>query len=156
MLDMPLKTTITLDKSCTQRSAHSMTVSYLDIGKDAAVDWGNKDLCFTNTSSERVYICGYVTDDKRVRIGVFGRLLDNGMSITLEGQKTGTREFGTEYQMNFTMPSGSTKVLQKGKDGYSATTYKIWWDSEGNEIKREELCKSNYNATPQIIEYGVM
>ena len=140
----------------TQRSAHSMTVSYVDIGKDAAVDWGNKDLCFTNTSGERVYICGYVTDDKRVRIGVFGRLLENGVTITLEGQKTGTKAFGTEYQMNFSMASGATKVVQKGKDGCSATTYKIWWDSEGNEIKREELCKSNYNATPQIIEYGVM
>ena len=36
------------------------------------------------------------------------------------------------------------------------TKYIALMDSEGNEIKREELCKSNYNATPQIIEYGVM
>lgn len=144
------------DLKITKRSAHSMTVSYVDIGKDAAVDWGNKDLCFTNTSDDRVYICGYVDDDKRVRVGVFGRLLENGVTITVEGQKTGTNKYKTEKQMNFSMPSGKTKVVQQGKDGYTATTYKVWWDSNGNEIKREQLCKSNYNATPEIIEYGVM
>lgn len=144
------------DLKITKRSAHSMTVSYVDIGKDAAVDWGNKDLCFTNTSDDRVYICGYVDDDKRVRVGVFGRLLENGVTITVEGQKTGTNKFKTEKQMNFSMASGKTKVIQQGKDGYTATTYKVWWDSNGNEIKREQLCKSNYNSTPEIIEYGVM
>lgn len=144
------------DMKITQRSAHSMTVSYVDIGKDAAVDWGNKDLCFTNNSDDRVYICGYVTDDKRVRIGIFGRLLENGVSITVEGKKTGTNKYKTEQQMNFNMASGKTKVVQQGKNGYTATTYKVWWDSNGNEIKREELCKSNYQSTPEIIEYGVM
>ena len=144
------------DLDIKERSAHSLTVSYVDIGKDAAVDWGNKDLKFTNNSDDRVYICGYVTDDKRVRIGVFGKLLDNGVTITVESEKTGSKDFNTEYQMNFSMPNGKTKVVQEGKKGSSATTYKVWWDSNGNEIKREQLCKSNYQSTPEIIEYGVM
>lgn len=137
-----------------ERHPHSLTVSYVDLGKDAAVDWENKDLKFTNNSDDRIYICCYLTDDKRVRFGIFGKLLPDGMSITVEGKKTGNVDYRTEYQMNFTLFSGQTRILQQGKQGYKATAYKIWWDANGNEIKREELCKSSYQATPEIIEYG--
>lgn len=142
------------DLQIDERHPHSLTVSYVDLGKDAAVDWGNKDLRFTNVSDDRIYICCQLTDDKRIRFGVFGKLLENGMSITLEGVKTGTVDYKTEYQMSFELFSGQTRVLQQGKKGYKATAYKVWWDAEGNEIKREELCKSNYQSTPEIIEYG--
>ena len=47
-----------------------------------------------------------------------------------------------------------TRVLQKGKEGYSAVAYKVWHDSNGNEIKRSQLCKSRYQSTPEIIAYG--
>lgn len=142
------------DLQIDERHAHSLTVSYVDIGKDAAVDWGNKDLRFTNTSDDRIYLCCYLSEDKRVHIGVFGRLLEDGVTITLEGKQTGTIEPETEYQLNFALSSGQSKVIQKGKKGYSASTYKIWWDANGNEIKRELLCKSSYKATKEIVEYG--
>ena len=138
----------------TERNAHSLTVSYVDVGKDAAVDWGNKDLKFTNTTGDKVYICCYLSDDKRVHFGIFGKLLPDGMTITLESQKTGDVDYETEYRVNFTMASGSTKVVQNGKKGTSAVTYKVYWDADGNELYREQLCKSNYRATKEIIEYG--
>ena len=137
-----------------ERHNHSMTVSYVDPGKDAAVDWGNKDLKFTNTSDDNVYICCYISEDKRVHIAVYGKLLEDGRTITVEGKKTDTIKPETEYRVNFSMPSGETKLVQEGKKGYSATTYKVWWDAAGNEIEREQLCKSRYNAANEIIEYG--
>ena len=137
-----------------ERNAHSLTVSYVDVGKDAAVDWGNKDLKFTNSTDEKLYICCYLSDDKRVHFGIFGKLLPDGMSITLESKKTGDIDYETEYRVNFTMASGSSKVVQSGKKGTSAVTYKVYWDANGNEISREQLCKSNYKATKEIIEYG--
>ena len=72
-------------------------------------------------------------------------------------EKTGLFQLitdNTEYQMNFTLFTGQTRVVQNGKKGYTATTYKIWWDANGNELRRSELCKSTYQATPEIIEYG--
>ena len=137
-----------------ERYNHSMTVSYVDPGKDAAVDWGNKDLKFTNTSDDNVYISCYLSEDERVHISVYGKLLEEGKTITLEGKKTDTIDPETEYRVNFAMASGESKLVQKGKKGYSATTYKIWWDANGNEIEREQLCKSRYNAANEIIEYG--
>jgi len=142
------------DLKIKERHAHSMTVAYVDLGKDAAVDWGNKDLKFTNTGSDNIYICCYLTDDKRVRFGIFGKLLPNGESITIEGQQTGTVDYNTEMQVSFTMNSGEKKVVRAGKKGFTATSYKIRWDKNGRQISREELCKSRYNPTTEIIEYG--
>ena len=76
------------------------------------------------------------------------------MTITVESEKTGTRAYETEYQMSFELATGKTRVIQKGKDGYTAVAYKVWWDANGNEIERSQLCKSSYQSTPQIIEYG--
>ena len=142
------------DLKINERHPHSLTVSYVDLGKDAAVDWGNKDLKFTNTTGDDLYICGSVTDDKRVFFAIYGKLLPNGESITVEGVKTGEVKFETKYQVSFELYSGKTRQIQAGKNGYKAVAYKIRWDADGNEISRDELCKSTYQATPQIIEYG--
>lgn len=137
-----------------ERHPHSMTVSYVDPGKDAAVNWGDKDLKFTNTSDERVYICCYLTNDKRVRVGVFGKLLPDGMSIIVEGKKTKSLDYSTDYQVNFEMASGEKKVVQQGKKGAKATTYKVYLDANGNEINREELFHSTYEPQKEIVAYG--
>ena len=142
------------DMQIDERHPHSLTVSYVDLGKDAAVDWGNKDLRFTNTSSDRIYIGCYLTDDKRVRIGIFGRLIPDGVTIALEGKKTDTIDYSTEYQVSFSLAPGEQRVAQKGKNGYRAVTYKVWYDANGNELRRIELCKSKYSPTTEIIEYG--
>lgn len=142
------------DMEIVERHNHSLTVSYVDLGKDAAVDWGNKDLRFTNTGDEPVYIVCLLTDDKRVRIGFFGKLLPNGESITVEGETTGTIGYETVYQPNLSFPSGYSEVTQRGRNGYTAVAYKIRWDAEGNQISSELLCNSTYRTTNEIIEYG--
>lgn len=137
-----------------ERHPHSMPVSYVDPGKDAAVDWGNKDLRFVNNSDESVYICCYLTDDKRVRVGVFGKLIPDGKSIVIETDKTKGDDYTTDYRVNFEMAPGATKVVQKGRKGAKATTYKVVLDADGNEISREEMFKSSYKPEKEIIEYG--
>lgn len=142
------------DLDIVERHNHSLTVAYVDKGKDAAVNWGSQDLRFTNNSSDNVYICCYLTDDKRVRVGIFGRLLPNGETITVEGKTTGRVSYQTIYEANPSMATGETKVVQGGKVGYNAVAYKIRWDANGNEISNELLCKSSYRATNEIIQYG--
>lgn len=142
------------DLDIVERHNHSLTVSYVDKGKDAAVNWGGQDLRFTNTSDDNVYICCFLSDDKRVRVGVFGKLLPNGEKITVEAKTTGTIDYETVYQPNNSLASGSTQVTQSGKNGYTAVAYKVRWDANGNQIGNELLCKSSYRATQEIIEYG--
>lgn len=142
------------DMQIDERHNHSLTVAYVDKGKDAAVNWKSQDLKFTNTSEDDVYLVCVLTDDKRVRIGVFGKLLPNGETIEIEAQTTGTIDYDTVYQPSLSLAPGTTNVTQKGKNGYTAVAYKVRKDANGNTISRELLCKSSYKATNQLIEYG--
>lgn len=142
------------DLEIVERHNHSLTVSYVDKGKDASVNWSSQDLRFKNTSGDNLYICCFLDDDKRVRVGIFGKLLPNGESITVEGVTTGTIAYETVMQPSLSIAPGTTQVTQKGKNGYTAEAYKIRWDANGNQISRELLCKSTYKSVNEIIEYG--
>lgn len=142
------------DMQIDERHNHSLTVHYVDKGKDATVDWGHQDLKFTNTSPDDIYICCYLTDDKRVRFGIFGRLLPDGEKITLEAVTTEAIKYQTEYQPTTALASGQTKVYQNGRDGYKAEAYKVRWDALGNELSRELLCTSVYKSKNEIVLYG--
>ena len=142
------------DMEIVERHNHSLTVHYVDKGKDATVDWGNQDFRFKNTSSDDIYICCYLTDDKRVRFGIFGKLLPNGEKITLEANTTEVVKAETEYQKSVFLGPGQTYVLQEGRNGYKAEAWKVRWDAAGNEISRELLCKSVYKVKNEIIQYG--
>ena len=143
------------DMEIVERHNHSLTVHYVDKGKDATVDWGNQDFRFKNTSSDNIYICCYLTDDKRVRFGIFGKLLPDGEKITVEAVTTEVVKAETEYQQSAFLAPGQTYVLQKGRNGYKAEAYKVRWDALGNEISRELLCKSVYKKKNEIIQYGL-
>lgn len=142
------------DLEIVERHNHSLTVSYVDKGKDASVNWSSQDLRFKNTSGDNLYICCFLDDDKRVRVGIFGKLLPNGESITVEGVTTGTIAYETVMQPSLSVAPGATQVKQNGRNGYTAEAYKIRWDANGNQISRELLCKSTYKSVNEIIEYG--
>ena len=142
------------DMQIDERHNHSLTVHYVDKGKDATVDWGNQDLKFTNTSADDVYICCYLTDDKRVRFGIFGRLLPNGEKITLDAVTVKVNKYETEYRPDPSLPHGKLAISQDGRDGYKAEAYKVRWDAAGNELSRELLCTSIYKTKNEIVLYG--
>ncbi len=142
------------DMKIVERHNHSLTVHYVDKGKDATVDWGHQDLKFKNDSDDDIYICCYLTNDKRVRFGIFGRLLPNGEKITVEAVTTEVIKYETEYQKSPLLAPGETSLLQNGRNGYKAEAYKVRWDGDGNQLSRELLCKSYYKVKNEIIQYG--
>lgn len=142
------------DLSVTERRNHSIPVSYVDKGKDAAVSWGAQDLKFTNNSDEPVYIVAYLDGDKRVRIGVFGRLIENGEYITVEAKITYSKNYETKYQYNAFLLPGDTVEVQSGRNTYEAVAYKLRWSAEGELLEKETLCESSYYGRDAIIEYG--
>lgn len=142
------------DLEITERHAHSMPVSYVDKGKDATVSWGSQDLKFKNNTSEPVYFVAYLDGDKKVRVGVFGRALADGMYITVEAEVTYSKKYQTTYQYNAFLLPGAQNELQSGRNTYKATAYKLYWSASGELISKEVLCNSTYNGRDAIIEYG--
>ena len=142
------------DLEIVERHNHSLTVGYVDKGKDATVNWDSQDLKFKNTTGGDVYICCLMTSDKRVRFAIFGKMLENGETITVEAVTTKTIKYDTQYEVNPLLPPGQSRVVEPGKNGYKAEAYKVRWDAAGNQISKELLCKSFYKAKDQIIQVG--
>ena len=142
------------DLEIVERHNHSLTVRYVDKGKDATVNWGSQDFRFRNTTDDDVYICCELTSDKRVLFSLYGKLLPNGETITIEAVTTRTLQPTTEYQATTALASGQTVLVQTGRVGYEAEAYKIRWDAQGNQIGKELLCKSRYPQRNEIIQYG--
>lgn len=142
------------DLKITERHAHSLPVSYVDKGKDATVNWGSQDLRITNNTPDTIYIAAQLTNDKRVKIAVFGKLIDNGEYITIEAEVTETIDFQTVYQVNAFLSPGAVNQLQVGRMGYKAVAYKIRWTASGERIEKDVLCRSTYNKRDAIIEHA--
>ena len=143
------------DFEIVERHEHSLPVAYVDRGKDATVSWGSQDMKFKNTSDQPVYIVAYLSSDKRVYVEIYGKLLDDGMYITIEGKTTKTIPMPDEIRThNASLAPGEEVVTKEGHKGYKATAYRIYHSADGTELRREVLCTSYYKESAPRVEYG--
>jgi vancomycin resistance protein YoaR len=72
-----------------ERHEHTRRVWYMKKGYDAAIDWGRKDLRFTNNRDEPIYIGCVVDKNENVRVAIFGRIEpgDPGLDAPAPGKK---------------------------------------------------------------------
>lgn len=134
---------------------HSRPVSYVDRGKDATVNWGSQDMKFKNTSSYPMYLICYVTENKRVYCEIYGELFPDGKYITIEAKTTQRIDPGEpEYVYNPLLFEGETVTITEARTGYRAEAYRVYWNADGTEIRRDLLVKAYYKPARATIEYG--
>lgn len=142
------------DLEIIERSPHSRVSDYVSIGLDAAVNWPSQDFKFKNTSDYPIFIVAEFADQK-LTFKIYGKQLDDGMYIKLESEKTETiaAPEGVKEKNDPTLPLGTTKP-EAARDGARAISYKVYYDKNDNEIKREVLDKSTYPASQSILRIG--
>lgn len=142
------------DLEIIERSPHSRVSDYVSIGLDAAVNWPSQDFKFKNTSDYPIFIVAEFADQK-LTFKIYGKQLDDGMYIKLESEKTETiaAKEGVDVRNDPTLPVGTVKE-EKARDGARAISYKIYYDKNDNEIKREVLAKSTYPSSQAIQRVG--
>lgn len=142
------------DLEIIERSPHSRVSDYVPIGLDAAVNWPSQDFKFKNTSDYPIFIVAEFADQK-LTFKIYGKQLDDGMYIKLESEKTETiaAPEGVKEKNDPTLPLGTTKP-EAARDGARAISYKVYYDKNDNEIKREVLAKSTYPASQSILRIG--
>ena len=143
------------DLEIIERSPHSRVSDYVPIGLDAAVNWPSQDFKFKNTSDYPIFIVAEFADQK-LTFKIYGKQLDDGVYIKLESEKTETiaAPEGVKEKNDPTILAGSEPKLEKARDGARAISYKIYYDKNDNEIKREVLAKSTYPASQAILRIG--
>ena len=140
----------------TERSNHSMTVTYVPVAADAAItSSGGKDFCFTNNTDYPVYIEGITTPNKQLTFNIYGvetRPADRRIEYTSEILETILPTTENIIQ-DEKLPLGYTKV-QSPYLGYKSRLVKIVYEN-GVETGREVVNKSNYKMVPRTVTVGI-
>lgn len=145
--------TLMADLETVERSDHGFTVSYIDYGMDAAVNWGGPDLKFKNNTNYPIKLKaeaanGYVT------IQILGTD-EKDYYIEMSYSITNVYEPETEYKEYKEDNAEGYKdgdVLQKGVTGYFVRTYKNKYDKvTGQLISKDYVTSSRYLTVNKIV-----
>ena len=143
------------DLQIVDRSPHSIPSVYVDLGKDAAVNWNNQDFKFKNNGQYPIYIVATLSKDKKVTFSIYGKLLDDGVTIKVVSKRVGAKNPGPdEIIVDPSLMPGEKVVVEKARKGYTAETYKVYYNAKGKEIDREHLFRSVYRSAGAVIRVG--
>ncbi|MDY5348880.1 MAG: VanW family protein [Candidatus Ventricola sp.] len=142
------------DLQIVERYAHSWPSSYVNKGEDATVNWPSLDFVFKNNGDFPVFVVAWY-EAQQVTVEIYGHMLEDGMTIDLESTVTQTIKPSDEvlYTLDESLPVGTRKAGRSKRTGYVVDTYKVYKDSEGNEIRREKLWTTTYRAQQDEILY---
>ncbi len=131
----------------TARQHHSWPSSYVPIGLDSTVDTGGPDLCWKNVSDESLFIFSYANVNEGQRnlyVYIFGKPHENGVYYKTYAETIDVIEpEPTEYVNDNSLPAGTTKVLIRSRQGYTAKAYLQKYGKDG-ELLETTLLYTDY------------
>ena len=139
----------------TERAEHSMTVSYVDVARDAAIAGDYKDFCFVNNTDDTIHIEGWATDSE-LTFQIWGgdTKKKNGRTIKFETVILEEYEPGApEITEDDSKEADYYHEEQAAHTGYKAELYKIVYQ-DGVETDRVKINSSSYEASPAQIVVG--
>ncbi|HEY3297620.1 MAG TPA: G5 domain-containing protein, partial [Armatimonadota bacterium] len=105
-------------------------------GRDAAVVYGTKDLCFKNNTGSLMLIRATV-EDKQLTIGLYGKALP-GRSVEIVSKDYQEIPYAIIENEDASLQDGQVVVDQKAKPGFSVTTVRLIREN-GKLLSREEI-----------------
>lgn len=139
----------------TVRSPHSMVVAYVPKSADAAISDSGKDFRFVNNTEYPIYIeC--ISSNKKITINIYG-VETRPAGRTVEYISETVEEIipeGERIILDSAAPVG-TVTLTDVHVGYRARLLKVVYE-DGEEVSREVINNSTYNATPLTASVGTM
>ena len=136
----------------TQRSNHSMIVTYVKPSMDAAIAGDYKDLKFVNNLDAPIYIEGY-TVGKDIYFNIYGQeTRPSNRKVTYESEVVSEEDPGTQFVATGDA-IGSISTTQGKHMGYVARLWKIV-TVDGVEQSRDAINKSTYKSSPKIVNVG--
>ncbi|MBU7007925.1 VanW family protein [Phosphitispora fastidiosa] len=136
----------------TERHNHSLVVTYVPMGQDAAVAFGAKDLKFTNNLPCAVIIKASMTRDT-VTLKLFG---DSSLKKNIRIVNSTIKEypFKIVYKNDATLPKGQQTVASNGQNGYRVVSKMLVYEG-GALVESKQLPSSYYKPLDQVVNVGV-
>lgn len=136
----------------TERVHHTFPSTYVGIGLDATVDWGNIDFKFMNPYDYPIYIQGY-TKDKHLYFNIYSNSALAKRTYSISSEIYGEVEPTIKYIDDPTMPEGKTEVVKKAYTGYRVKVYRSIFEN-GKFINKELVSNDYYVPVNGIIKRG--
>lgn len=136
----------------TQRSNHSMIVTYVDPAKDAAIAGTYKDFKFVNNTDAPIYIEG-VTAGKKITFNIYGaETRSSARTVEYVSETVQETEPSTEIAASASANFGSISS-QSAHKGVVAKLWKVVKEN-GQEVSRTEVNTSKYAMSPKKYVVG--
>lgn len=140
------------DLEITERHNHSRPIHYVDLGTDAAVARGYKDLKFKNNTNNPILILSEANGEK-LNFKVLGNGSDRDYEVKIIPQLLGTVSPGVDTIYSDALPEGESTVKESGARGYSYKTYKEIIKN-GEVVDKKEISKSYYLPKDKVVVVG--
>jgi vancomycin resistance protein YoaR len=138
-----------------ERQPHSMTISYVDLSRDAAIAGTYKDFKFKNSTDAPVVIEAS-TRNRKITFKIWGHEIRDTANRKVEYETkiiSKTKPPADVITEDPTQPITYRKVTQSAHTGYKAQLYKVVYEN-GTEVSRTLVNSSTYSAAPQYITIG--
>lgn len=137
---------------------HSMPVSYVDVGTDAAVAYDYKDLIFRNNTDYPIFIEGRVSGNT-VAVSIYGYPLEEGMTVEIvtdvyETIQPEEAKIILDTEGEYVTYTDETKVKKKEREGIKVKSFRVI-KMNGEEVSRELLRDDYYKEVQGEIYQGV-
>ena len=138
----------------TSRSNHSMVVSYVPYGMDAAIYFPGLDFRFTNTLDHPILI-ETIADGSTLTVRFWGNPADlKGVQYKFRQEVYDKLVAPTTKVEDPTLPAGETKIVVHAFDGYKVKVYRQKW-VDGNMVSEELFTDDTYNKVDGVIKIGI-
>lgn len=137
-----------------ERYPHSMTVSYVDPSRDAAIAGGYMDFRFKNSYDTPIYIYSEIDDANQLTFIIYGKeTRPAGRTIEFESETINIEEYEVTYKENPEMSLGEMEYTGNPHSGRDSCLWKIVYE-DGEEVSREKFNTSYYMKVDEVIEVG--
>lgn len=137
------------DLAVVERREHGMTVSYIQLGNDATVDWSSIDFKFRNSTDYPIRIEAGV-EGRELTVRLIGTKLDSNY-IKIEYEEISRTPYEEITREDPSVRQGQTVVDNPGYVGHVVDTYKLIYDSEDNLLSRSLVVRSRYRMVNRVI-----
>ncbi len=137
-----------------ERSNHSLPVSYVPLGHDAAIAGDYIDFKFKNNTDYPVYLEAYAGGGQVVTKLYGHETRSASRKVELDAQVDETIPKPAEkVTEDPTKPDGYREVTYTGKVGYRVSTYLVVYEN-GKQVSRERFNRSTYKAVADEVTIG--
>ncbi|WP_066639784.1 VanW family protein [Desulfolucanica intricata] len=131
-----------------ERHNHSLPISYVPLGQDAAVAYEYLDFKFKNTTEQYIYIDTNVGSNY-ITFNVLGNKKYK-KDIKIENRINQVVEPKVIYKIDSNLSEGQEVVEKAGSNGYKVSSNRLFLEN-GVVVKTEKLPSSNYLKVDRVI-----